>query len=75
MEKKIKIKLETWNYTCGDGCCTSYGTKLYLNDKELQHPNPEICDNGYVGEDVQTALHAVLKELGFNVKFENTYAD
>ncbi len=71
MAKKIKITFENWNYICGDGCCTSYGTKLYLNDKELQHPNPEISDNGYVGEDAQTALHAVLKELGFNVEFEN----
>jgi hypothetical protein len=69
----IKIKFESWDYTCGDGCCTSYGTRLYLNDKELEHPNPEIWDNGYVGEDTQTALHAVLKELGFNVEFENNY--
>ena len=67
----IKIKFQNWNYTCGDGCCTSYGTKLYLNDKELQHQNPEIWDNGYVGEHAQTALHAVLKELGYNVEFEN----
>ena len=73
MQKKIKIKLENWDYTCGDGCCTDYGTKLLLNDKELEHPNPEIWDNSYLGDDVQTALHAVLKELGYNVEFENKY--
>lgn len=67
----IKITFEDWGYTCSDGCCTNFGTKLYLNDKELQHPNPEIWDNNYVGEDVETALHAVLKELGYNVEFEN----
>lgn len=73
--KKIKITFENWNYTCGDGCCTDYGTKLYLNDKELEHPNTDIQDNSYVGEDVQTALHAVLKELGYEVEFKDTYQE
>ena len=70
---KLKITFKEWDYTCGDGCCTTFGTKLYLNDKELEHPNTEILDNSYVGEDVQTALHAVLKELGYEVEFENKY--
>jgi hypothetical protein len=68
--KKVKITLEDWDYTCGDGCCTSYGTKLYLNNKELEHPNPDILDNGYVGMSVETALHAVLKKLGYEVEIE-----
>jgi hypothetical protein len=68
--KKLKITLEDWDYTCGDGCCYSYGTKLYLNDKELEHPNPEVQDNGYVGMDVNTALLATLKELGYEVEIE-----
>ena len=67
----IKIKFEDWDYTCGDGCCTTFGTKIYLNDKELEHPNIDVLDNSYVGTDTQTALHAVLKELGYNVEFEN----
>ena len=66
----IKIKFEEWHYQCGDGCCDSYGTYLYLNGKKLEHPNPEIHDNGYLGEDVQTALEAVLKELGYKVEFD-----
>jgi bifunctional NMN adenylyltransferase/nudix hydrolase len=32
---KLKITFKEWDYTCGDGCCTTFGTKLYLNDKEL----------------------------------------
>jgi len=71
MENNIIITLKEWTHTCADGCCTSYGTKLYLNGKKVEHPNPEIWDNGYVGEDVQTALHAILKELGYNVEFKN----
>jgi hypothetical protein len=68
--EKLTIKLEDWDYTCGDGCCTSFGTHIYLNGKLLEHPNPEIHDNGYVGMSVETSLEAVLKELGYEVIFE-----
>jgi hypothetical protein len=69
----VKIKLEQWHYQCGDGCCDNYGTNLYLNGKQLEHPNPEVSDSGYLGEDVATALEAVLKELGYEVEIESTY--
>lgn len=72
MAKKLKIKLESWHYQCGDGCCDNYGTNLYLNGKQLEHPIPET-NNGYLGEDVSTALQAVLKELGYEVIIEETY--
>ncbi len=71
MENKLKITFKEWHYKCGDGCCDNYGTRLALNGKELEHPNTEILDNGFVGEDVLTALHAVLKELGYEVEFDN----
>jgi hypothetical protein len=73
--KKVKITLEEWDYTCGDGCCYSYGTRLYLNGKELEHPNPEVHDNGYVGMDVTTALQSVLKELGYEVEIDLAYSE
>lgn len=73
--KKVKITLEEWSYTCADGCCTSFGTKMYLNGKELEHPNPEVLDNSYVGDNVTTALLAVLKELGYQVEIDLTYAE
>lgn len=75
MKNKIKITLAGWHYQCGDGCCDNYGTNLYLNEKQLEHPDPEQHNNGYLGEDVQTALHAVLKELGYDVEFENVYEE
>lgn len=70
---KLKITLEDWDYTCGDGCCTDYGTKLYLNGKLLEHPNPEQWNNNYIGGDVETALQAVLKELGYEVEVKQVY--
>jgi hypothetical protein len=73
--KKVKITLEEWDYTCGDGCCYSYGTKVYLDGKELEHPNPEVDDNSYVGDNVSTALLAVLKELGYQVEIDLTCAE
>lgn len=66
----VSIKLEDWDYSCGDGCCYSYGTKLLMNGKELEHPDKEVLDNSYVGNDIQTAITAILTELGFNVTFE-----
>ena len=66
----VKIKLEQWHYQCADGCCDDYGTYLYVNGKKLEHPNSEISDNGYLGEDVATALWAVLKELGHEVEID-----
>lgn len=71
MQDKIQITFEDWHYQCADGCCDSYGTYLYLNGQKLEHPNPEIFDNGYLGIDTQTALHAVLKKLGYEVEFNH----
>jgi hypothetical protein len=43
---------------------------MYLDGKELEHPDPEVDDNNYVGMNVDTALLAVLKELGYEVEIE-----
>lgn len=26
------IKYESWDWECGDGCCSDYGMNLYIND-------------------------------------------
>jgi hypothetical protein len=67
---KLKITFEDWDYECGDGCCTSYGIYLSLNGERLEHPNPQIHDNSYIGMDVENSLGAVLKKLGYEVEFE-----
>lgn len=73
--KKLKITLEDWDYTCGDGCCASYGTYISLNGERLEHPNPEVCDNSYVGMDIENSLEAVLKKLGYEVEFEHKHEE
>lgn len=68
--KKLVIKLEEWDYTCGDGCCYDYGVLLKLNGEILDHPENEDFSREYLGGDTQLALHAVLKKLGYEVEFE-----
>ena len=70
MENKIIIKFEEWDHNCNDGCCFTYGTRLIMDGEELEHPNPEIHDNSYVGDSPKDTLHAVLKKLGYTVIFE-----
>lgn len=61
--KKVKIELEEYCYTCGDGCCTTYGTITKVNGKELELHN----------QDTKTILEQVLEELGYNVEIIETY--
>lgn len=69
-KEKLDIQLKSWDYTCADGCCTDFGTQLFLNGEVLEHPDKTITDNGYVGECVETALKAVLNKLGYEVEIE-----
>lgn len=73
--KAIDIKLKSWHYSCGDGCCDLYGTELWMNDEKLEHPNTEQHDSGYLGEDIETGLKAVLMKLGYEVNINNVYED
>jgi hypothetical protein len=65
--EKLKITLEDWDYTCG--------AYLYLNGDKLEHPNPQVHDNSYIGMDVENSLEAVLKKLGYEVEFEHKHED
>lgn len=70
MENKLEIELEDWEYTCGDGCCYMYGTELRLNGEKLFDPeNPE--GNSFVGDNVESALRAVLTKLGYKVEIKH----
>lgn len=59
--KKIKIKLEEWSYDCADGCCTNYGTDIYINGKKIE---------GEDGTSNQQLLEVVLRELGYEIEWE-----
>ena len=32
----MKIETEDYVWECGDGCCTQYGTYLYIDGKKLE---------------------------------------
>lgn len=68
--RSLTITFESWDYDCPDGCCTWFGTSLYLNGKKLPHPDEDGSED-HVGDDIEVALKAVLKELGYNVKIEH----
>lgn len=61
--QSIKIKLHDYSYSCTDGCCTDYGTKVTVNGEELPTTN----------QDVATILQSVLTHLGYDVEVEETY--
>ena len=51
----ININLQEWDYTCGDGCCYMYGTKIYVNGQELEED----------GHEPHALLYAILNHLGY----------
>ncbi len=53
----VNIELKCWDYKCGDGCCTDYGTSLSVNGVE--------SENEYIGNDVSSSIEFVLKQLGY----------
>lgn len=56
---KLKIELKDWDHTCGDGCCYTYGTDIFLNGEKLDEQH---------GEDSENALKVVLEKLGYEVE-------
>lgn len=63
IKPKIIIDLIDYNYKCGDGCCTNYGTITKVNGVELENNN----------QDVSTILTKVLEHLGYEVEVNNEY--
>ena len=63
MRESVKIKLHEYYYSCGDGCCSNYGTITTVNGVEMESHN----------QDVQTILEQVLTHLGYKVEIETTY--
>lgn len=55
----LNIEFADWDYTCGDGCCYTYGMDIYLNGEKLDEQN---------AEDSKNALKVVLEKLGYNVE-------
>lgn len=63
--KAVKITLSDWDYTCGDGCCSEYGTSISFNGEE--------CDNHHAGGDPKQAIEFILDKLGIEYEIEYVY--
>ena len=61
--KEVNIILEEYMTTCGDGCCTDFGTIVTVNGVETPSRN----------DDTETILKEVLEHLGFKVNIERKY--
>jgi len=57
-KKTLKIDLQEYENSCGDGCCLDYGTVTTVNGVELPFHN----------QDIETILRQILEHLGYNVE-------
>ena len=55
----VLLKIEEWEHTCHDGCCYTYGTKVFINNKQVT--------SGYANE-IGTILEEVLQYLDYDVQ-------
>ena len=61
--EKLKIELNEYNSTCGDGCCVNYGLEVKVNNVPL------FCEN----TDLPTQIHQILTHLGYEVEIIESY--
>lgn len=73
MKEKIKVVFEDWYYECGDGCCSDYGTRVYVNGEPLR--SKEVDDSNYIGLESINVVPALLEKLGYDVEVEYTGTD
>lgn len=59
-KRTVKIRLEDWGHHCGDGCCYTYGTDIYINGDKIEGD----------GTDTMQAITLVLTHLGYIVENE-----
>jgi hypothetical protein len=59
--EKIKIGIQSYEYSCGDGCCYEQGDNIFINGERIGD-----IPNG----SAECALHLVLAHLGYEVEIE-----
>lgn len=62
--KKVIIELKDWDYHCGDGCCSEYGTQIIVNGED--------CENSHAGGDVEKSIEFLLTKLGIEFEIKQT---
>lgn len=66
-DKKIRIGLKDWDYTCGDGCCYEWGCSIVINGTEVD----SVLFSS--SSEMITGIKTVLNHLGYEV--ETYYID
>ena len=65
MKQILKIKVQDYLTECGDGCCTDYGTWVWITDEDGEH----LFDEGGLG-------NALISYLGIEIDvLEGDYPD
>jgi len=62
-KSKLLIEFNEYCTTCGDGCCTNYGTVVKVNGVEMPFHN----------QDTRTVVEEILQHLGYEVEIIETY--
>lgn len=52
-EQELIINLDSWDYTCSEGCCYQENTTIKINGEELEGQN---TDTGAILKDALTHL-------------------
>lgn len=65
-DTKISIELRDWDHTCGDGCCSTYGTDVILNGETI---------GTIESYDLERGLSLILGKLGIEADIERAYDD
>lgn len=60
-KEKLVIKFEDWDYTCGDGCCYEWGTKIYINGTQVANYNGGVAQQVFVD---------ILEHLGYEIEID-----
>ena len=63
-DKELKIKLNDWDHTCGDGCCYTWGTTVIINGEELDSVEMSTSN------EVESGLKLILEHLGYKVEID-----
>ncbi len=63
MKSKVDIKLIDRTWSCGDGCCINFDTKVIVNGVELDSES----------QNIGSIVKAILEHLDYEVEIEETY--
>ena len=62
----LNLRTEEWEHTSHDGCCHTYGTKVFINNVQVT--------SGYANQ-IDDLLQEILEYLGYDIIFANVSED